>query len=80
MHAFDQREEENQHTPFHNSVFLQQVIIMSQNPMCTYIYHKQDIEFSTLLIFHFRCVNAISKVVAWGLLLFDMLVDAGMVI
>ena len=28
---------------------------------------------------NFRCVNADSKVVAWGLLLFDMLVGVGMV-
>ena len=28
----------------------------------------------------FRCVNALSKVVMCGLLLFDMLVDVGMVV
>ena len=28
----------------------------------------------------FRCVNVVSKVVAWGLLIFNMLVDVGMVI
>ena len=36
--TFHKREEEK----FHNSIFLQQTFSISQNPTCTFVYHKWD--------------------------------------